>query len=275
MDPRLSELIEEGGGNEEIEVILKLRPDDEVPTQVRIVARFGDIATCRLQRDRIRQTWEHPAVVSAKAPRYVTSEPEPVESAALAESDASFYDRRRPDVGVTGRGVVVGLLDWGCDFAHANFRKADGSTRLLALWDQADRTGDSPGPYGYGVVYSQQQIDRALRSSKPYQTLGYHPARSDPSGSGSHGTHVCDIAAGNGSAGGSVSGIAPEADIVFVNLAARGLGDLSNLGDSVRVLEALDFVARIAGRKPWVINLSLGQCGGPHTGLTLDRKSVV
>jgi monoamine oxidase/subtilisin family serine protease len=275
LDPQLEELIEEGGGEEEVEVILKLRPDDEVPAHVRIVARFGDIATCRLRRDRIRPTWEHPAVVSAKAPRYVTTEPEPVESAALGEADVSVHDRRRPDdVGVTGRGVVVGLLDWGCDFAHTNFRKADGSTRLLALWDQGNRRGDSPGPYGYGVVYSQPQIDRALRNPKPYEALGYHPARSDPFGSGSHGTHVCDIAAGNGSAGGSVLGIAPEADIVFVNLAARGLGDLSNLGDSVRVLEALDFVARVAGRKPWVINLSLGQCGGPHTGLTLVEQAM-
>ena len=32
-----------------------------------------------------------------------------------------------------GRGVVVGIIDSGCDFAHPRFRQEDGSTRLLEI----------------------------------------------------------------------------------------------------------------------------------------------
>jgi hypothetical protein len=35
-----------------------------------------------------------------------------------------------------GKGVVVGIVDTGADFAHLNFRHKDGKTRLLGIWDQ-------------------------------------------------------------------------------------------------------------------------------------------
>ncbi|MGB7292646.1 MAG: S8 family serine peptidase [Thermodesulfobacteriota bacterium] len=276
MDPGLKELIEEGEGADEIEVILKLRHGDDVPPHVRIVTRFGDIATCRLRRDRILETWEQEECLSVKASRLVEPEPEFIESDAASESENYFNDSRRPQsLEATGRGVVVGIADWGLDFAHPNFRKDDGSTRLLALWDQGNTTAViKPAPYRYGVAYSHDEINRALESPRPYETLGYHPAESDTLDYGAHGTHVCDIAVGNGRAGASPVGIAPEADIVFVNLATRGISGLANLGDSVRILEALDFIAKIAGHQPWVVNLSLGRCGGPHTGLTLVEQGI-
>ncbi|NUO07657.1 MAG: S8 family serine peptidase [Candidatus Brocadia sp.] len=276
MDPRLQEFIEEGEGAEEVEVILKLRQGDITPPHVRIITQFGDIATCRLRRDQIHGVWEHPATVSVKGPRYVAPEPEFVDESEVSDTGTFPSDSRRPDsLEVTGQGAVIGIVDWGFAFLHPNFRKSDGSTRLLALWDQGNTTAlEKPAPYGYGVVYSPDEINRALQSPQPYETLGYHPGDSDPLGYGTHGTHVCDIAAGNGRAEGSPVGIAPEANIVFVHLAARGTGGLANLGDSVRILEALDFIARVAGERPWVVNLSLGRCGGPHTGLTLVEQGM-
>jgi hypothetical protein len=276
VDPRLEEVIEEGEGAEEVEVILKLRQGDIIPPHVRIITQFGDITTCRLRRDQIHGVWEHPATVSVKGSRYVAPEPEFVGESEVLDTRNFPSDSRRPgSVESTGQGVVIGIVDWGFDFVHPNFRSDDGSTRLLALWDQGNTTAiEKPVPYGYGVVYSPDEINRALQCPQPYETLGYHPGDSDPLGYGTHGTHVCDIAAGNGRVEGSPPGIAPEADIVFVNLAARGTGGLANLGDSVRILEALDFIARVAGKRPWVVNLSLGRCGGPHTGLTLVEQGM-
>lgn len=63
--------------------------------------------------------------------------------------------------------------------------------------------------------------------------------------------------------------MAPEADLVFVHLADRDTGGRADLGDSVRVLEAVDFIRRTAGTRPWVINISVGRHGGPHDGTTL------
>ena len=184
-------------------------------------------------------------------------------------------DQRRPStVDVSGRGVVIGMLDWGCDFAHPNVRREDGSTRLLSLWDQAGSSSVKVEPYGYGVVYSREDINRALASPGPHETLGYHPADGDPLNNGAHGAHVVGIAAGNGRVRGSPVGIAPEAEIIFVHLAARGLGGLANLGNSVRILEVLDFIAREADHRPWVANINIGRHGESHEGLTLVEQGM-
>ena len=159
-------------------------------------------------------------------------------------------------------------MDWGCDFAHPNFLNEDGSTRLLALWDQRGPARGGTNPYGYGTIHRSDDINRALGSDDPYDTLGYHPASDDPDDTGAHGTHVMDIAAGNGRAGGPV-GVAPDAALVFVHLSSRGTEGLANLVDSVALLEAVDFIRREAGECPVVINLSMGSHGGPHDGCTL------
>jgi hypothetical protein len=148
-----------------------------------------------------------------------------------------------------------------------------GGTRLLARWDpRAQHRRPAPQPYGYGVVHTRAEIDRALQTDDPYSAIGYHPSIAD-GGSGTHGAHVFDIAAGNGLGGGPV-GIAPEADLVFVHLADRDTGGLSNLGDSLRVLEAVHFVKRVAAGRPWVVNLSIGRTGGPHDATTLVELAL-
>jgi subtilisin family serine protease len=171
---------------------------------------------------------------------------------------------------------VVGIIDAGGDFAHPNFRNEDGSTRLLALWHQDGRTrrGDD---VLYGRSFSRRQIDRALAKQDPYKALGYAPYREDPKGA--HGTHVMDIAAGNGF-GTRQAGVAPQADLIFVDVSSRdlvrtGVAAASvTLGDSVLMLEALDYIFRKAGRRPCVINLSLGSTGGPHDGSSLVEQGI-
>ena len=192
--------------------------------------------------------------------------------------------RRGPELGLTGAGVVVATIDWGVDVDSAAFRwPADpgvtsednraGATRFLALWDQRDQaTGPRPDPYGYGSVHGRAEIDRALRDPRPYERLGYHPAIADPSGRGAHGTRTMDIAAGNGEANGP-AGIAPDADLISVHLADRNTGGLANFGDSVRLLEAVDFISRTAGPLPCVINISAGRMCGPRDGSTLVERA--
>ncbi len=281
MDPALHEL-QEGDPEQEVEAVVHLGENREPPPGVRLVARFGDIATVRLNRGQLAETRDHEAVVSLKAARPFGLDPEPGESPdepAAAEASpeslrAQRTDRRRGrDLKPTGRGVAVAVLDWGFDFAHPNFRNRDGSTRALAIWDQSAE-GAGPEPYGYGRVYTREQINRALDAEDPYEALGYHPASGDPRGRGAHGTHVADIAAGNGAAENAPAGMAPEADILFVHLATRGTGGRANLGDSATLLEALDWVDRMAGDQPLAINMSVGRHGGPHTGNTLVERGI-
>ena len=276
MDPALWELLKSSADrdDQEVEAIIRLDDPQVDVAGVRIVSRFGRIATCRLLRDSVLGIRRDDDVLSLKAPRALGPEEQPNSTQELPLALLDRDIRRPPHLALTGARVCVGIVDWGCDFDHPNFKRSDGSTRLFALWDQrGPAASGSTHPYGYGTVYSSAEIDDALRTADPYDALGYHPADADRDDSGAHGTFVMDIAAGNGLAGGP-PGIAPDADLFFVHLADRGTGGLANLGDSVRVLEAVDFIARTAGHRPWVINLSVGRHGGPHDGTTLAELAL-
>jgi subtilisin family serine protease len=87
-----------------------------------------------------------------------------------------------------------------------------------------------------------------------------------------------DIAAGNGR-GTSVPGVAPNADLIFVNIShaldPQGAAVVGkSFGDSVRLLEAAKYIFDKAGTRPCVINVSLGTNGGPHDGSTLVEQGL-
>jgi subtilisin family serine protease len=244
---------------------------DSLPNSVRIVARFGDIATIRVQRGDLLALRAHPAVASLKAPRpMVPDRPDRPDREPRGRNPRRFAIRSLGRGQPSGRGAVIGIVDWGCDYSHPNFIGPGGRTRLLALWDQRAR-GPSPRPYGYGIVHSARAIDRALASGDPFRTLGYDPIDADDEGNGTHGTHVMDIAAGSPRVG--PGGVAPGADLVFVHMAALSWGP-RHIASSVCLLEAVDFIARVAGDNPWVINLSLGSHNGPHDGTTLVEQAL-
>ena len=275
MDPALDILEIKGARDDVLEAVARLRSGAaRLPRGAIEIASFAEIRTLRLRRAEIRRIWADPRIASLKAPRLLQLDC-PI-ATRLAVDRAGPASRRLSGVRESGRGVVVGVIDWGFDFAHPAFRRADGGSRVLALWDQRDATSDRPGrppsPYGYGRLFLRGDLDRALTSRRPYAALGYHPGDTD-SGSGAHGSHVADIAAGLPRAGGP-GGVAPQADLVFCHLASGPLGGLANLGDSVRILEAVDFIGRIAGARPCVINMSVGRHGGPHTGLTLLERAL-
>ncbi|MEP6689607.1 MAG: S8 family serine peptidase [Gemmatimonadaceae bacterium] len=288
-DPALVEEARAGDGDDELSVIIRLSDPDALPAGVQVVTRFGDIATVRLLRAGLDELAESATVTSLEAtrklrPSYEDDEEEyaemrhdlaDAESIAASESSGrSPYIRRPDELEATGKGCIVAALDWGLDHAHPAFRHENGSTRILSLWDQRGSDGSGPGNrWGYGRIFTSQDIDQALRSSDPYQALNYDPA--DAGGqTGAHGSHVLDIAAGSG-LGGGMSGVAPEADLVFVHLArtADVLGE-GNLGDSASVLEALDHVFTVAGNRPCVVNMSVGAHGGPHDGSTLVELGI-
>ncbi|MGH9382809.1 MAG: S8 family serine peptidase, partial [Vicinamibacterales bacterium] len=277
MDPSLNELLAEGQPDDEVAVILRLADPVALPAHVRIVVQFGPIVTCRLRRGDIPLVRGEAPVRSMKAARLYGPTPcscGQKEEAGEVDTDVSAGDERRP-VGdfPTGKGVVIAHIDWGIDFAHPDFRHVDGRTRLLGLWDQSGpHSAQRPNRYGYGRIYDASEIDRALTEADPYAALGYNPAKSDRGG-GAHGTHTLGISSGNGRAGGP-RGVAPEAKLIFVHLSTYTAEGPTLLGDSVALLEAFDFIARLAGAAPVVINASLGRQAGDHTGTTLTEQGM-
>lgn len=252
----------------------------EAMSEVRVGSRIGKnisdltLVTARIPVARIEAVRRHSCVQSLKAAHSIR----PVLSATTDETSSTTSRLpfgAQPD---GARGVVVGIIDFGCDFAHQNFRDSNGQTRIETIWHQAGQGQGIPG-FTYGRVIRAPEINQALKQSDPYAALRYGPEPDSPNQIGTHGTHVMDIAAGNGR-GSRVAGCAPSATLVFVDLSATDIPwqgskvvDYS-FGDSVRLLEAIIFVFEQAGDRPCVVNLSLGTNGGPHDGTTLVEQGI-
>jgi subtilisin family serine protease len=185
--------------------------------------------------------------------------------------------------GHRGTGVIIGIIDSGIDYTHQAFRRNDGTSRILAIWDQglSPQPGESsPANFSFGVEYQKPTIDSALSSPNPLAIVR-HQDQQTPGG-GFHGTHVAGIAAGDGSVAGQSQpaftfiGAAPEADIVVVaNTRGRAAGE-RGLGDSRDTLSAVQYIFDLAGSlgRPAVINQSQGDNVGPHDGTSLLERGI-
>lgn len=200
-----------------------------------------------------------------KPKRYFYSAVAPSESACLAQVTLQ-------EPFLTGRGVLMAVLDSGIEFGRADFRKANGDTRILYLWDQTLKPSEEEGrmpPEGFslGVEFNREQIDRALRENE--EGAGYRllPSR-DVSG---HGTAVAGIAAGSSTEGGVHKGVAPEAGLLIVKLGIPG-----ELGfpRTTEIMRGVTYALRRADElgMPLVINLSFGNSYGPHDGSSLFER---
>ncbi len=144
-----------------------------------------------------------------------------------------------------GDGVVVGVIDYDFDLTHPAFYTADGSElRIKRVWMQGF-SGNPPAGFTYGYEAA---------------TTADILAEEYTNNSATHGTHVAATAAGSANGLDDYEGIAPNADLVFVE------------GDNIA--DALNYIFNYAQSqsKPCVVNMSLGTHMGPHDGTsTLDK----
>ncbi|MEH2957914.1 S8 family peptidase [Candidatus Merdisoma sp. JLR.KK006] len=163
-----------------------------------------------------------------------------------------------------GDGVIIACLDSGVDYTHPDFRNEDGSTRILALWDQTI-SGNPPEGYHIGTEYTKEQIDEALKEYDAGRGRGLVPSM-DTSG---HGTRVLGIAAGNGRASnGQYRGVASRSPILVVKL---GVPRTESFPRTTELMQALDYALRkaIEYRLPVAVNISFGNTYGAHNGTSL------
>lgn len=183
---------------------------------------------------------------------------------------------------LTGKGTVIAILDSGVDYTHPDFRNTDGSTRILAYWDQSlpfiHNHFSINNPYNLGIIFSEEDLNQLLTGANNFSffdsstptALGSASESLSPSeDSSGHGTHIAGICAGNGRvSNGKNQGVAPESSLIVVKLK----NDASSVySDYANLMMAVDFAVRFTNSLflPLSINISYGSNDGSHTGNSL------
>lgn len=193
---------------------------------------------------------------------------------AVEQSNISTF-HNYPFGELRGTGVLIGFIDTGIQYTNPLFTYEDNTTRIVSIWDQSiPGTG---GPvYDYGTIYTEEQINQALKSNDP---LSIVPS-TDENG---HGTMLAAIAAGNerGVPGGYVGG-APDASLAVVKLkpAKQYLRDIYLIKEGAVAyqdddyLTGVNYLLNLAKdlNMPIAICTAIGSNQGGHDGDTVSER---
>ena len=158
---------------------------------------------------------------------------------------------------LTGKGVLVAVIDSGISYWNEDFRNPDGTTRIRFLWDQV-----------LAREFDQTQINAALAAGSRQAAQQIVPSI-DTTG---HGTAVAGIAAGNGGRGGmAYAGIARESELLIVRL---GSPRADSFPRTTELMRALTYAVNksVELQMPLAVNLSFGNTYGAHNGTSLVER---
>ena len=185
------------------------------------------------------------------------------------EASGVLRIRRQPFLDLFGQGVLIGFVDTGIDYEHEAFRNADGTTRIVSIWDQTVQEGAGPQPFFYGAEYTRERIDEALLSENPSEIV----PQQDEVG---HGTFLAGIAAGNEKREREFGGVAPLAELVIVKCKPAKAAYRNYYGiradvpafQEDDVMAGVTYLLEVARRelKPIVICVGMGTSMGSHRG---------
>ncbi|MGB3656256.1 MAG: S8 family peptidase, partial [Rivularia sp. (in: cyanobacteria)] len=192
----------------------------------------GKVRTAFLPIENLDRLSEEPAIKRIKPSRKLHWRMD------VAPGKVTLPQFQQKNSQLSGKGVVIGVIDSGIDSAHPAF-----SGRILRVWDQT-LSGKGVAEGRYGAELEDKYLAMSL----------------DTNG---HGTHVAGIAGGSDR---EFCGVAPEAEFIIVK---TDLQD-AHIADGVR------YVFRVASEMglPAVVNLSLGGHADGHDGTDSLSKII-
>jgi len=224
ISPDLRKLIDSGGGNSRVRVIVQSTPVTSGGLIGSLLNLVGGIVVATLSNLNIKlvdiQANSADALAEDPSVAYISLDA-PVRSSGHVTTTTGAQQSRaqKGALGLPytldGSGITIAIIDSGIDAQHKSFAGLSGKIKANKDFTGENRTDD---PYG-------------------------------------HGTHVAAIAAGDGTAtGGAYEGIAPAASLINLRvLNSEGIGTVSG------VLAALDWVLANKGAyNVRVVNMSLG-----------------
>jgi subtilisin family serine protease len=239
--------------------------------------RFADLFLGGL--DVLAKLIHDPGVVWVERASDASAPPPRVWEGFRSRAPAESIVRNGMGKELTGKRVVIAIVDTGLDFHNPDFIAIDKDgkpvSRLRFFWDTLRFSYEKPvdgvlevvPPVRYpnnapiGRIYTREELTAELRS--PRMSLPVW----DTDG---HGTACAGIAAGNGKGSqGKYAGVAPEADIIAVRI-----GEGHSLETAYLLNCICGWLDEKAGCEPLVISCSFsGQAGG-HDGFRIAERQL-
>ena len=185
-----------------------------------------------------------------------------------------------PYLDLTGRNVLIGMVDTGIDYLNEEFIRPDDTSRIVSIWDQTIQ-GNTDSRVYIGQIYSNEQINNAIKAYRnkedPYKIVSSR----DEVG---HGTKAAGIMGARGY-NNEFQGIANESDFVIVKLLESNNfkkqlreNNLQEIPvyDASEIVAGLEFLKTTAAKRnqPMVIYIGVGSTEGSHDGTNLISRYV-
>ncbi|MFH1873756.1 MAG: S8 family serine peptidase [Pseudomonadota bacterium] len=221
--------------------------------------KLGQIITATIPLEAIEEISAQEQVVYIEAAKPV----QPKLDLALQDVDGyAVHEGLELPSAYTGANTIVGIVDTGLDYDHADFLDEAGNSRVLYIWHQRSTSGR--GPAEISSTYGMECDTDSISTGTCFVN--------DVSG---HGTHVTGIAA---SSDATYTGVAPDASIISVIYKSELQIDDSYAIPlfSTTICEAAYYIFAKAKalNMPAVVNLSLGTHLGAHDGTSLFEECL-
>lgn len=184
-----------------------------------------------------------------------------------------------PYLNLTGKGILVGMIDSGINYLNQEFIREDDTSRIVSIWDQNIESEKSD--FKYGTVYNKEKIDEAI---KVYRAGGDPYSIVKTKDEIDHGTKMAGIIGARGY-NGKMKGIAHDCEFLVVKLLQspnykKILRD-NNLPEvpvysNAEVLSAIEFLRMSAKEleKPLIIFIGVGSQEGSHDGYNITARFI-
>ena len=248
-------------GVEMIDAFIDITGSNVIPSLksmgVKVNCEFDGFVTAQIPMKRLDYVCGMPGVTNVEISRIVNVCTDSTLSVTHAGQVLNGTQNGLPGK-YDGTGVIVGIVDYGFNYNHRAFKRADNLrlSRVVRVYNTADDTGHPVilnGSTAQGTVFMGAQID----------TMTTDDANAY------HGTHTACIAAGTHVNG--YGGMAPGADIVMCAPASFKWGFLET-----EVINCIKYIYSYADSvgKPCVVSMSVSTIFGPHDGKDRFSKAI-